>query len=253
MLLAPQLTEFCCEEGTTFEALLKQAGAGPAACGFDCAHTWSTYGVGCGTFLQRKHPGFGAFSPLCDATVAQMTVGELKEGEDAEQTFDVEQGLVYTIASTPSAGLLHTALAIEAPHSNQLLADRVDVSKHGAGAHHIEWDALETEGGITVQVESLQGAGAFHVDAKIIGTTEHLAVQAVLNRPDVLLTIRCRWFNDCSFDYDGLQYLVEYLHKDVAGGVLGNETWDNADFRGCLIFPGGGDNSDKCKEVGCCA
>lgn len=54
-------------------------------------------------------------------------------------------------------------------------------------------------------------------------------------------------------DYDGLQYLVEYLHKDVADGVLGNETWDDADFRGCLIFPGGGDNSDKCKEVGCCA
>ena len=38
-------------------------------------------------------------------------------------------------------------------------------------------------------------------------------------------------------DYDGLQYLVEYLHKDVADGVLGNETWDDADFRGCLIFP----------------
>jgi hypothetical protein len=43
------------------------------------------------------------------------------------------------------------------------------------------------------------------VDAKIIGTTEHLAAQAVLNRPDVLLTISCRWFDDCSFDYDGLQ------------------------------------------------
>ena len=54
-------------------------------------------------------------------------------------------------------------------------------------------------------------------------------------------------------DYDGRQYLVEYLHKDVADGVLGNETWDDADFRGCLIFPGGGDNSDKFKEVGCCA
>ena len=53
-LLAPQLTEFCCEDGTTFEALLQRAGAGPAACGFDCAHTWSTYVVGCGTFLQHK-------------------------------------------------------------------------------------------------------------------------------------------------------------------------------------------------------
>ena len=119
---------------------MREAGAGPAACGFDCAHTWSTYGVGCGTFLQRKHPGFGAFSALCDATVAQMTVldydGNLEEGEHTEQTFDVEQGLVYSIASRPGAGLLRTALAIEAPHSNQLLADRVDESKHGAGAHH---------------------------------------------------------------------------------------------------------------------
>ena len=62
-------------------------------------------------------------------------------------------------------------------------------------------------------------------------------------------------------DYDGLQYLVEYLHKDVADGVLGNETWDDADLhagsrfsKGTTLWcPGGGDNSDKCKEVGCCA
>ena len=87
-------------------------------------------------------------------------------GEHAEQTFDVEQGLVYSISSRPGAGLLRTALAIEAPHSNQLLADRVDESKHGAGAHHIEWDAPQTEDGVTIQVESLQGAGEFHVDAR---------------------------------------------------------------------------------------
>ena len=62
-------------------------------------------------------------------------------------------------------------------------------------------------------------------------------------------------------DYDGVQYMVEYLHEDVADGVLGNETWDDADLhagsrfsKGTTLWcPGGGDNSDKCKEVGCCA
>ena len=40
---------------------------------------------------------------------------------------------------------------------------------------------------------------------KIIGTTAHLAAEAVLNRADVLLAIFCRWFDDCTFTYDGLQ------------------------------------------------
>ena len=104
-----------------------------------------------------------------------------------------------------AAGPARTSLAIEAPNSHHVYADRVDESKHGAGEHHIEWDAPETEAGVDINVESLEGEGDYHLSAKIIGTTAHLAAAAVLNRPDVLLAIFCHWFDDCTFTYDGLQ------------------------------------------------
>ena len=40
---------------------LSPPGAGPAECGFDCAHLWIVYDSGCGTFLRRVYPGFDAF------------------------------------------------------------------------------------------------------------------------------------------------------------------------------------------------
>ena len=58
-LLISDLTEVC-SGGDPFEALLV-AGTGPAECGFDCAHLWSGYASGCGTFLGRVYPGFEAF------------------------------------------------------------------------------------------------------------------------------------------------------------------------------------------------
>jgi hypothetical protein len=104
-----------------------------------------------------------------------------------------------------AAGPARTSLAIEAPHSHHVLADRYDVSKHGAGGHRIEWDAPETEAGVDIKVGSLEGEGDYHLSAKIVGTTAHLAAAAVLNREDVLLAIFCQWFDDCTFEYDGLQ------------------------------------------------
>ena len=58
---------------------------------------------------------------------------------------------------------------------------------------------------MAINVESLQGSGDYYLSTKIIGTTAHLAAEAVLNRADVLLAISCRWFDDCTFTYDGLQ------------------------------------------------
>ena len=49
---------------------------------------------------------------------------------------DVEP-LWLSVEEVPGDGLLRTDLAIEAPHSHHVLADRLDVSKRGAGVHRI--------------------------------------------------------------------------------------------------------------------
>jgi hypothetical protein len=132
--------------------------------------------------------------------------GHLDDGQSDDHDFTAEQDLVYSIEEVPSTtGPARTSLAIEAPYSHHVLADRVDESRHGAGAHHIEWDAPETESGVDIHIESLEGSGDYHLEAKVIGTTEHLAAEAVLNREDVLMAIQCQWFDDCTFEYDGLQ------------------------------------------------
>jgi hypothetical protein len=141
-----------------------EAGVGPPECGVDCAHLWSGYASGCGTFLGRVYPGFEAFSGLCATTSGEMTVleydGHLDEGQSDDHDFTAQQELVYDIEEVPStAGPARTSLAIEAPHSHHVLADRVDISRHGAGEHHIEWDAPETEAGVDINVESLEGSG----------------------------------------------------------------------------------------------
>ena len=82
------------------------------------------------SLCTAAHPIYTRSTDIFGASNSKATIDRTL-GEHAEQTFDVEQGLVYSIASRPGAGLLRTALAIEAPHSNQLLADRVDESKHG--------------------------------------------------------------------------------------------------------------------------
>ena len=117
----------------------------------------------------------------------------------------------------PGEGLLRTDLAIEAPHSHHVLADRMDVTKRGAGVHRLEvlpgmhapiwhpvgalnslclllmqWDAPETESGIDLAVTALEGSGTYHLRADIVGTAERLAKEAILGR-EVLLQIEQHW------------------------------------------------------------
>eukprot|EP01051_Picozoa_sp_SAG22_P013312 SAG22_NODE_1476_length_4329_cov_2.702128_1_plen_560_part_00 len=68
----------------------------------------------------------------------------------------------------------------------------------------IEWDAPEHLAGLDIDVEALEGQGPYHLQADIIGTTEMLSREAILNEP-VLLQVDCRFFDDCSFRYDGLE------------------------------------------------
>eukprot|EP01052_Picozoa_sp_SAG31_P042665 SAG31_NODE_6846_length_1871_cov_1.184537_1_plen_138_part_10 len=57
--------------------------------------------------------------------------------------------------------------------------------------------------GLDIDVEALEGAGDYHLEARIIGTTQLLAREAILSRP-VLLQIECM-FRRCTFRYDGLE------------------------------------------------
>ena len=63
--------------------------------------------------------------------------GHLDAGSHDDHTFRARQGLVYSVEEVPGDGLQRTDLAIEAPHSHHVLADRIDVTKEGAGVHRI--------------------------------------------------------------------------------------------------------------------
>eukprot|EP01052_Picozoa_sp_SAG31_P030127 SAG31_NODE_3063_length_4730_cov_6.014900_4_plen_91_part_00 len=63
--------------------------------------------------------------------------GYLDSGAHDDHTFGARQGAVYSVEEVPRDGLLRTDLAIEAPHSHHVLADRIDVTKEGAGVHRI--------------------------------------------------------------------------------------------------------------------
>eukprot|EP01052_Picozoa_sp_SAG31_P034900 SAG31_NODE_4139_length_3542_cov_14.665989_4_plen_105_part_00 len=82
-----------------------------------------------------------SFTELCSTTHDRMVVitanGYLDSGAHDDHTFHAQQGAVYSVEEVPSDGLLRTDLAIEAPHSHHVLADRMDVSKQGAGVHRI--------------------------------------------------------------------------------------------------------------------
>ena len=134
-------------------------GGGPDSCGLDCAHLWTEYAEGCAAYLGTHQPGFQAFTALCETTVTSMAIleadGTLEEGGHDDYNFTATQGVVYQIWETPGITLRRTGLAIEAPHSHHILANRIDISKHGAGAHTIEWDAAETEAGVDVDVDRL--------------------------------------------------------------------------------------------------
>eukprot|EP01052_Picozoa_sp_SAG31_P044676 SAG31_NODE_7878_length_1575_cov_2.176829_2_plen_87_part_00 len=61
----------------------------------------------------------------------------LDSGGHDDYTFRAQQGVVYSVEDVPGDGLQRTDLAIEAPHSHHVLADRIDATKEGAGAHRI--------------------------------------------------------------------------------------------------------------------
>ena len=113
------------------------------------------------------------------------------------------QGLSYSIRAEPGGGLLRTELELEAEGTHNILAERVDVTKQGAGAHTIEWNAPEHEAGLAIDVNALEGNGTYHLEAKIIGTTARLSREVILKRP-VFLLMGCNFFDDCTFRYGGL-------------------------------------------------
>ena len=105
------------------------------------------------------------------------------------------QGLTYRINVVPGAGLGRTELELEAEGTHHILAERVDMTKEGAGAHTIEWNAPDHEAGLDIDVDALEGHGRYHLEANIIGTTAQLSREAILNRP-VFLLIGCSFADD---------------------------------------------------------
>ena len=95
----------------------------------------------------------------------------------------------------PGDGLGRTELELEAEGTHNILAERVDVTKRGAGTHTIEWNAPEHEAGLDIDVNALEGNGTYHLEASIIGTTAQLSREAILNRP-VYFEVDCSFFDD---------------------------------------------------------
>jgi hypothetical protein len=179
-LLGPRLSAFCLDPKVAakgdFEAMLQDRTA-PRTCGYDCAHLFFDFSEACAPFLAKNHPSLAGFTAACTTKHAAMAnvVSEnpyLEAGGHYDKTFNVQQGLVYDIEEIPGEGLQRTGLAIEAPRSHHVLADRIDESKHGAGAHNIEWDAPQTKAAMEIHVDSLEGSGSFHLQAQIVGTSE---------------------------------------------------------------------------------
>ena len=63
-----------------------------------------------------------------------------------------------------------------------------------------QWNSPARMAGVAIRVEALQGSGRYHLEAAIIGTTEKLAREVVLNRP-VGFEMECNFFGDCTYRY----------------------------------------------------
>eukprot|EP01051_Picozoa_sp_SAG22_P002430 SAG22_NODE_107_length_19899_cov_24.034141_7_plen_1894_part_00 len=215
-LMSPELTESCCklrmEEGggyTTrhnFEQLLA-AGTGPDKCEYDCAALFHEFSVDCRDFLGRNHPGLAQFSALCSMTHQSMIVydvdGTLAAGGHDDHFFNAEQGVVYEVKEVPGDGLQRTELVMLAAGTHHPLTEKLDFTEQRAGPHTIEWAAPQREAGVDIDVNALEGQGDYHMRATIVGTTERLSRDAIVNR-NVLLQTECR-FDDCGQRYGGLQ------------------------------------------------
>ena len=160
-LLTPELTEFCSTEGgSTFEELLA-TDTSLTDCPYDCAHSWFLYSEECGEYLTAQHPGLAGFTAACESTHTSMAAiapvdGHLEAGGEDHHLFSSEQGLVYEIEESPvespieGENLDRTELAVLAPGTHHVVADRLDLTKQGAGAHTIEWSASQTELGVDI-------------------------------------------------------------------------------------------------------
>lgn len=133
-LLTPELTEFCAEDGgPTFEQSLA-SDTSLSACPYDCAHRWFLYSEECSVYLARRHPGLADFTAACTTTHTGMAViqpvdAHLAAGTQDQHFFSSEQGLVYEIEEVPGDGLQRTELAVIAPGTHHVLADRLDVNE----------------------------------------------------------------------------------------------------------------------------
>ena len=89
------------------------------------------------------------------------------QAQPEEHPVAAQQGIVYDFTQTPGDGLGRSELSITA--DQDLLADRLDLSKQGAEAKHIEWDASDSEI-VEIGVTALEGHGSYHLEGEIIGT-----------------------------------------------------------------------------------
>ena len=211
-LNGPELTERCFAgkrgaDGSfrtqqSFEQSIAAGGGGPEICGYDCTEIWYEYSEDCSDFLVRNYAGLAGFTARCGVTHESALIynvdGTLESNGHDNHFFTADQGVVYDVLMVPGGNLLRTELALEAEGTHHPMAERVDVTQQGAGAHSFEWDAPEHLAGLNIKVEALEGRGDYHLSARIVGTTERISREVILNRP-VLFQTECRFFDDCTF------------------------------------------------------
>ena len=191
--------------------------------------------------MAGNHPGLQGFTKQCEETHTKMALisgedgdGTLAEHGHADHYVTVERGTVIDMKLTPTdSGLVRTGLGVKAPGTHHVLADKFDVNKQSDGEQYIEWDAPQVscalpvgrlsplvpasnyftildapqdEAGVDIDVDALEGAGAYHLESNIVGTIEYLSRFAILNSlAPVLLLIECKFYDDCTFRYDALE------------------------------------------------
>jgi hypothetical protein len=106
--------------------------------------------------------------------------------------------------------------------------------------------APATEAGVDMRVEALQGDGGYHLTVTVVGTTERLAREAVLNR-DVTLQVDCDLDDACTYRYAGLEQRGDgagFALKYKPGLVLSQSNNSTAPrkFSGIPGYLGSGDH-----------
>ena len=171
-LISPALSETCCAgEGLGDDCFAQHLAlhSAPAECGVDCAHSFFAYAEDCGHFLTQTHPGLAGFTGQCAAMHSEMEVlsldDHLEEGQTHEHGFDGEQGLIYDVVEELGTGIDRSELSVRAAGTHHVLADRLDVSKQGAGEKFIEYDSVQSLP-ISAAITALEGSGDVHVSVQ---------------------------------------------------------------------------------------